>query len=259
MNTYVERPFVKMGARIKFEELSPTSRIGPVQLDVLTDEKGEYFLIRATPQVNLQVLDTDFNDRHVLLLTRIFGEDRKQEKSRFLMGHDERHWFVAAVPESAPVSTVEAAKQALKPEVVVAIERGLRTKQKHLRANKACIRQGEWFFVPVPALRPNPLLVLKHEPLMRSGGKPHMADELYRNDGETVYVKHDRVITKAAFERLSDNARNGWRMMRRNMRVFVRGRIRHRDHATVVLNGWHEVFMNTETRARAMARVVFLD
>ena len=34
--------------------------------------------------------------------------------------------------------------------------------------------------------------------------------------------------------------------MRRNPRVYARGRIRHPDHATVTLDGWHEVFSNTE-------------
>jgi hypothetical protein len=45
-----------------------------------------------------------------LLLVRGAGEKRK-----FLCGQDERHWFVAAIPESAPVGTVRQAKEALKP------------------------------------------------------------------------------------------------------------------------------------------------
>jgi hypothetical protein len=36
------------------------------------------------------------------------------EKHKLLCGHDERHWFIAAVPESAPVGTVRSAKEALK-------------------------------------------------------------------------------------------------------------------------------------------------
>jgi len=31
------------------------------------------------------------------------------------------------------------------------------------------------------------------------------------------------------------------------------------DHKTIFLNGWHEVFVNTETRAAAMRNVAFLD
>jgi hypothetical protein len=47
--------------------------------------------------------------------------------------------------------------------------------------------------------------------------------------------------------------------MRRNPRVYVRGRVRHPDHKTVVLDGWHEVFSNTENLSDAMRDVVFLD
>ncbi len=50
-----------------------------------------------------------------------------------------------------------------------------------------------------------------------------------------------------------------WRTMRRNPGVYVRGRIRHPDHATVTLHGWHRVVMNTEGQSRAMQHVAFLD
>ena len=41
------------------------------------------------------------------------------EKQKFLCGHDERHWFVAAVPEDARgVTGVVAAKAALQPALV---------------------------------------------------------------------------------------------------------------------------------------------
>jgi hypothetical protein len=51
----------------------------------------------------------------------------------------------------------------------------------------------------------------------------------------------------------------GWRAMTRDAEVYVRGRIRHADHKTVTLNGWHRVYMNTETQAVAMRNVAFLD
>jgi hypothetical protein len=51
----------------------------------------------------------------------------------------------------------------------------------------------------------------------------------------------------------------GWRKMRRNPGVYVRGRIRHADHKTVVLHGWHRVLMNTEGQSKAMRNVAFLD
>ena len=47
--------------------------------------------------------------------------------------------------------------------------------------------------------------------------------------------------------------------MRRDMKVYVRGRVRHPDHKTVYLDGWHEVFTNTENESFAVRNVVFLD
>jgi hypothetical protein len=51
----------------------------------------------------------------------------------------------------------------------------------------------------------------------------------------------------------------GWRTMRRNPGVYVRGRVRHADHATITLHGWHHVVMNTENESKAMRNVAFLD
>jgi hypothetical protein len=47
--------------------------------------------------------------------------------------------------------------------------------------------------------------------------------------------------------------------MRRYPGVYVRGRVRHPDHRTVTLHGWHCVLMNTEGESRAMRNVAFLD
>jgi len=47
--------------------------------------------------------------------------------------------------------------------------------------------------------------------------------------------------------------------MQRNPGVYVHGRIRHSDHATITLHGWHQVVMNTENESQAMRNVAFLD
>lgn len=262
----VERCFQKMGARVRFEELRPdrwARTVGPVELNVRTDKDGEYFLVRNRADVKLEVLDVWPGDRHLLLMTRE-GEGREEVKARFLLGHDERHWFVAAIPESTPVSTVVAAKQALKPEEVVLKEHGIRAKTRQRRSNSARVRQGEWFFIPKRDVKVDARLIFKNEPLVRGGGsKPHICQELYREGGETVYVnsQYPNGLTQAQFARLSEKVRSrpGWRTMVRNPRVFVRGTVRHSDHKTTFLNGWHEVFVNTEARAAAMRNVAFLD
>jgi hypothetical protein len=51
----------------------------------------------------------------------------------------------------------------------------------------------------------------------------------------------------------------GWQVRFRNAEVYARGTVRHRDHATITLHGWHHVWMNTENTTRTMANVAFLD
>jgi hypothetical protein len=262
----LERAFARMGARVEFGQLMRRNRLSgrlvsdDLALDVRQDRHGEYFLIsRAQASTTeLVVLDVQPKDRHLLLLTRSAAE-----KHRFLLGHDERHWFVAGIPESTPVSRVRDAKQALKPDFVQSSERGVRTKYRDRRSNAARIRQGEWFFVPAPQVRVELLLVLRNEPIARGGGKPHVCEELYRFGGETVYVSPGAPngLTDEKYRALSEGERNrwNWRVMRRNPKVYVRGRVRHHDHKTVVLDGWHEVLSNTENLSHAMRNVAFLD
>jgi hypothetical protein len=262
----LERAFVKMGARVKFEGAKTRwmdgRRVRPdLALDVRNDDKGEYFLISRDCEAveELIVLDVQPRDRHLVLMSRERGE-----KHRFLLGHDERHWFVASIPEATPVSRVRDAKLALKPAAVVASESRVRSRERDRRRNAARIRQGEWFFVPATNVSMNPLLLLRNEPLVRSrGGKPHLCEQLYRFGGETVYVSPGAPngLTDDEYRALSDGERSrwSWRVMRRNPRVYVRGRVRHPDHATVVLDVWHEVFSNTEHLSHAMREVVFLD
>lgn len=263
----LENKFARIGARLKVGDLTArrARTTGALSLDVQSDRKGEFFEIALQPgaDAQLDVLDVQASDRHLLLLLR-----DGQDKSKFLCGHDERHWFVAGIPEAAPVGTVRQAKEALKPvEVRVAQARkGLKGKARSRRKNAAYVRQGEWFFVPAPGLTVDDKLVLRAEPLRRgNGGKPHWADLCYRTGGETVYVcsRHPNGVTVAQYQRLlSRNPKAktwGWRTMMRNPGVFVKGRIRHADHKAIVLHDWHRVLMNTEGQSKAMKNVAFLD
>jgi hypothetical protein len=273
----LNRYFSRMGARVKVLESEPPSRrwvtrrsLGETPrmvLDVRRDKLGEYFEIRTAPgsEQELVVLNVQPREKHLLLLSRQFGE-RGQflAKQKFLCGHDERHWFVAAIPENEPVSTVAGAKIALKPEEVRTREGllGISRIASFRRRNPAFIRQGEWFFVPA-ALKADPLLVLKNEPLSRgNGGKPHWAEECYRSGGDIVYVsaKYPSALTADEYRKLPASERNsGFNVMKRDAAVYVRGKMSHPDHETVTLNGWHRVLMNTENRSRAMRFLAFLD
>ena len=260
----VERRFAKIGARARVAFDGDRGSRTNVAIDIARDEEGEYFDItlprRQRPE--LMVLDARPRLRHLLLMSR-----QDDEKSRFLCGHDERHWFVAAVPERAGASNVKTAFEALRPPAVrsALIRQKVRGKKRNRRRNAAFVRQGEWFFLPVDRQGFPRMLVLRNEPLRRGGGKPHMCEELVRVGGEVVYVSRDNPngLTETQYRRLlsrKPKLRNaGWSMQRRNPGVFVRGRVRHADHKTIVLNGWHRVVMNTETEARAMRHVMFID
>jgi hypothetical protein len=259
--------FARIGARLKLAD-RPARRsrtTGIISLDVHTDRKGEYFEIvrQSEADAEIAVLDVQPADRHLLLLVR-----EGKDKSKFLCGHDERHWFIAGIPEKAPVGTVRQAKEALKPAEVLSAQAGkrLRAKARNRRKNAAFIRQGEWFFVQVPSFVVDEKLVLRNEPLRRgNGGKPHWTEFCYRTGGETVYVcsRHPNGVTESQYKSILANSPKakgwGWRTMSRNPGVYVRGRVRHADHATITLHSWHRVLMNTEGQSKAMKNVAFLD
>jgi hypothetical protein len=275
----LNRFFSRMGARVKVVESVPEPRPWGwresrgeerrIALDIRRDEHGEYFEIRTARggAQEIIVLNAQSKEKHLLLLCRQFGErGQVLATQKFLCGHDERHWFVAATPESEPVSTVADAKIALKPEEVRTREAalGISRKESFRRRNAAFVRQGEWFFIPVVGLKVAPVFVLRNEPLSRgNGGKPHWAEECYRSGGEAVYVssKYPSGLTIREYNRLTEAERklSHFRMMQRDASVHVRGEIWHSDHATVTLPDWHRVSMNTENRSRAMRFLAFLD
>src|SRR5262249_28452525 len=126
--------------------------------------------------------------------------------------------------------------------------------------------QGEWFFIPAPRMKVEEAFVTRGEPLSRgTGSKSHMAECCYSAGGEWVYVcdQHPGGLTEAQQARLlpqrPETAHWNWRRRGRNAQVYVRGRVRHPDHRTIVLNSWHRVLMNTENQAPAMQHVTFLD
>ena len=106
--------------------------------------------------------------RHLVLMVRD-GND----KNKFLLGRDERHWFAAAVPGDG-VHDVRTAIASLRPTEV---------------EGREAIRQGEWFFVPAPEVHEDARVIYRNEPLSRGGGsKPHICEELMRSSGTAVMV-----------------------------------------------------------------------
>jgi hypothetical protein len=256
VNEVLERRFAAMGARLSLPE-RPWR--GAPRIDVAPGGFAIGFA-GGDSEIEVEVIDVSPEDRHLLLLVR-----DGDEKSKFLCGHDERHWFVAAIPESARgVTGVTTAKIALQPEPVQELIERVKPKDRFRRRNEAYVRQGEWFFVPA-TLDPEPTgaQIRRNEPLSRGRGKAHIIQFAFRRGGQVVYAnwQHPQGISEANFRGLSDAERRtgNWRQFVRDPEVYAKGSVRHPDHATIHLTTWHRVHMNTEQGARAMRHVAFLD
>ena len=86
------RHFSRMGARLKVR--GPGARQGEsVRIDVGRDRDGEFFDVRCEDGLVPEILDVQPAARHLVLMVR-----DGRAKNKFLLGHDERHWFAAAAP-----------------------------------------------------------------------------------------------------------------------------------------------------------------
>lgn len=248
--------FQAMGSRVKFRPLrqgrarpgtDPTSFV----IDIGNDVRGEYFDFAIGPDAPaFHILQALPRERHLLL--------HAADGQRFLCGHDERHWFVAPIGKA--VSTVRAAKQSLLPPVVWEQVKHLPPGEVDNRRNAVFKRQGEWFFVPTRRKFRRPV-IHKNEPLQRTvRSKPHICEELIREGGRLVYIVGGQQYSEKEYkQRKTRNPnfdRRGYRTMVSNPDVYVRGCVRHSDHTTITLNGWHRVFINAELTTSSVS---FLD
>ena len=133
---------------------------------------------------------------------------------RYLCGFDESCLFIAQIRGG---ETVADAHESLKPGEVIESPLGV-------------VRQGEWFFLPVDAVESKGVdrfaaawrrSARRDEPL-GEGGQPHVADEVVRVDRRTKHGNRER----------------------RRLDLYARGRVRHRDHREIVLEGWRRVVRN---------------
>jgi hypothetical protein len=290
----LERNFSKMGAAVEFEnsrerprfvwtlqlfrtnpkKFAEPPKLPKPTLDVVQKGKDEVFVIDTfdNPKMNVEVIEVRPKARHLLLMIK---DQESGEVSKYLCGHDERHWFVAAIPESAGAKNVADAMEALKPALAHESQarRSVKAKHKNKRKNDGYTRQGEWFFIPAPDLKVPDNAIHKREPIVRGRrAKPHIVEELYRLGGREVFVhpKHaPNGISPAEFEKRKRQAQESgrkptrddrdWRRMVADATAYARGYVRHSDHKTIHLNGWHRVEMNLEHKAKAMEWVRFLD
>lgn len=276
MSSHLKLSFRRMGADIDIEDMKTpeTSRFrrrgSAFVIDIRNTKEGEKFLITGADlgREDIKILDIEPDEKHLLLMWR---ERETGTKHKYLCGHDERHWFVAAVPEnpkSGAVKNVTEAMEALKPEAVKDRERqvGVKGHARRERHNEARKRQGEWFFIPVWntfSIKSSP--VLKNEPINRGGGKPHLCENLVRSGGTRVWVcaKFPNGVTDSTYNKMMRRDKNAkswlWTPRIADAKVYVKGKISHSDHATLFLDGWHEVLMNRENEAPSMRHMRFLD
>ena len=254
----IDNDFRKIGTRLRIRDrvnmTGRRMRARPFSIDILTNKRGrEYFHLERRRPVEIEILDVQPDRRHLLLMVKSGDLTRK-----FLCGHDERHYFAAGVDEHARSVTDAMAK--LQPDPVREAAEALPGDERYSRANGAYKRQGEWFFVPTAKVI-DKRLALRDEPIRRGRSKPHICQYLVRSGGVNVmfHVQYaPNGIAEADYHKLSENKRkvSGWEHRVRDPEVYVKGAISHPDHSTLMLRGWHRVYVNAEVLSEELA---FLD
>lgn len=225
MATEMLDAFAAIGAEVEVVRLG-----GAFEIDITRSKNRERFKLTLPSfrTVETEVLDIRPKLRHLVL--DVWSPDSPVE-GRYLCGHDERHWFTAMVP-NVGTSTVNSAMESLKPLEVRRAQKKAGVKhRKHRRKTAAYVRQGEWFFLPRPMMHVGEKAEAKGQLVRAAGGKPHRVDWVYRPPGTNE--------------------------------TFVRGAVRHADHATIYLQVWHRVVQNTEAQptpeAEPVTRMAYFD
>lgn len=188
---------------------------------------NEFFRLFTHELAELHLRDKRPESQHLVLQLRFKPPAETTPQIRnYLLGHDERQLFVVA-PRAA--QTVETALESLKPfEVIRAERRGMKV-----------VRQGDWFFIrESDRFLPPPDAVLYHQERIglrftAQTGNPHVAEEQLMRLRPRIW--HDS----------TGNLVNGGQ----NVQVWVRGAIRHPEHRTVKLQGWHFAVQNRVAQA----------
>lgn len=258
----IEKSFSRMKAKVKFTDGDARRRRGLPRSGYTIDVKDGTFIFNlGSSGATVNIQDADIADRHILINVRRANPDEKSVSKilneKWLCGHDERDWFVAA----AEGISVAEAKENLKPAEVRSLDGAVQKKKRNKRNNGVRLRQGEWFFVPAPELTvPADAVIHKNEPISRGrGSKKHYVEELYRTEGRTVYTRGIQVLEEKEFKKLRSDQQKGWAVRTADAEVYARGTIKHVDHNTIKLDIWHKVLMNTEKRDSRGSSLLFLD
>jgi hypothetical protein len=200
------RRFAAIGARVKVTGVPRRAGSRNRVHVAVSTDRHGEFFLLGSRGRDISFAVLDVDRYDRCLLLLVRGATRK-----FLCGFDERHWFVADV-RSWNMNRVEDAKEALQPWQVRRAVARVRPKDRFKRRNTAYVRQGEWFFLPRWTLEVDPRNVVRDEPLRRVRGKAHVAEFVFLSEAG----------------------------------LYAAGSVRHPDHNTIVLHGWHQVLANME-------------
>lgn len=249
MNDLLTKQFEKIGARLEVVRHPRMRRA--FDLNIRRDRRGEVFTLHVPDSTEgFRVLQANAAARHLLLLAPPDPPGPHANAPRLLCGHDERHWFVAPIRDR--VSTISDAKRSLLPDRF----KDISLADLHRRRNARFKRQGEWIFEPTER-NFDAYVVLHGEPLQRARSKPHIMAEAVRFGGQPVVLCGGREYSDIEWANLvkqdSSWAAKHHNRMIKDPEVFARGAIRHADHATLILDTWHRVFLNNEARAAGVS------
>ena len=239
------KKFAEAGLTLEFGLVNRSNReIFGVKVDrkVGGNLRDEWFVMQPGHESNtIRVIDVNKKYHQVLIQVKeekreFFTVGYKGKKQRhttsastrkFLLGLDERQLFMCQVNSRS--RTVDHAHELLKAPNLVTAE------GKVGRAT----RQGEWFFIKPTDWEQKEIekaiakhLIMKKIPIGADSsgrgvsGNPHTADE-------TLFIKGKPL-------------KHGWPV--RDREIFVRGKIRHKDHKTIEFKSWRKVLRNTESR-----------
>jgi len=211
--------------------------------------RGHFAIYCGEEKNEVGVLDLDKNMKQLLMLVkeprRKFTYQERDPKNslkfitkagatdgsvrKYLMGLDESHYFIAQIPKGGILNKVRDAHKALRP---VHLERKSKLK-------KSAERQGEWFFTPATKSE-----LRKMEKLVKQDWRIFRFHELIDKNIGAIGTPHEAefyIEVEIAKEKVP----------------FVKGKIKHSDHKTLILDGWHRIFLNLEIREPRRNRSVY--
>jgi len=206
----------------------------PGEAVVLWPGEAEFDVVSADRRFHQVILTTVERERRFLIRGRSASEPRwnlrtiPADTRHFLVGRDEAHLFIARLPEAA--RSVAQAHHILAPGTVLTSR----------REGHRVPRQGEHFFLPTDGAERAAIALALEEGAVPAPGIVHPS-----RDGH-------RVLRRGKPHRATECLVVAGRQ-------FVRGVIRHPDHAPLRLRDWMRPEVNREHEAAFAQGVTWVD